>query len=290
MPKIAHIVVNPTAGGYSLKRLAAITAALKGCGFTPEVLPTTGPDDAGLFARRICAEEAEPFIIAGGGDGTVNGVVNGLAPGVATLAVIPLGTSNVLAREIGIVSVDDSLRRIARGAARSMAVGVLEKGEFSRRFLLMAGVGFDGAVVEQVRLGEKRVLKQGAYLLSALRCLRRWREAPFEVTVDGETIDCHSVIVCNAAKYGGKFLMAPGADVFTPGFEVVCITGGTRGTYVQVAARLLTGKGVAGKGTALLQGSEVAVGGERPVQLDGDYVCHAPVQLQGMADFVRLIV
>ncbi|HLO25664.1 MAG TPA: diacylglycerol kinase family protein, partial [Geobacteraceae bacterium] len=153
MPKIAHIVINPTAGGYSPKRLAAITAALKGCGFTPEVLPTTGPDDAGLFARRICAEEAEPFIIAGGGDGTVNGVVNGLAPGVATLAVIPLGTSNVLAREIGIVSVDDSLRRIARGAARSMAVGVLEKGEFSRRFLLMAGVGFDGAVVEQVRLG-----------------------------------------------------------------------------------------------------------------------------------------
>ena len=290
MPKIAHLVINPTAGGYFPKRLAAITAVMESCGFSAEVLPTEGPDDAGRFARRICAEEAEPFIIAGGGDGTVNGVVNGLTPGMATLAVIPLGTSNVLAREIGIVSIDDALRRIARGRAESMSVGVLEKGEFSRHFLLMAGIGFDGAVVEQVRLGEKRALKQGAYILSALRCLRSWTEEPFEVTVDGESIACHSVIVCNAAKYGGKFMLAPGADIFTPGFELVCITGCKRETYFRVSTRLLSGKGLEGKDIALLKGADITVSGERPVQLDGDYVCHAPVRLRAVRDFVRLIV
>ena len=290
MPKIAHLVINPTAGGYSPTRCAAITAALEGCGFTPEVLSTEGPDDAGGFARRICAGEAEPFIIAGGGDGTVNGVVNGLAPGRATLAVIPMGTSNVLAREIGIVSIDDALRRIARGRARSMSVGLLEKGEVSRHFLLMAGIGFDGAVVEQVRPGEKRALKQGAYILSALRCLCSWEEELFEVTADGKRIACHSVVVCNGARYGGKFLMAPGADIFTPRFDLVCITGNRRGTYVRAATRLLSGRGLAGKDVALLKGSDVTIGGARPVQLDGDYVCHAPVRLRAVRDFVRLIV
>ena len=290
MQKIAHLVINPTAGSYSPRLLDKITSILTDRGLTPKLLLTGGPDDASLFARRICAEEAEPFIIAGGGDGTINGVVNGLAPGRATLAVLPLGTSNVLAREIGIASVDDALRRIERGTTRIMSVGLLEKEGMSRYFLLMAGIGFDGAVVEGVRLGEKRILKEGAYILSALRRLISWEREPMEVTADGRSLACHTVVVCNSAKYAGTFVLAPDADIFTPGFQLVCITGRNRRTYLKASARLVFGKGAGGSDVEVVNASEVVVSGTKAVQIDGDYLCHAPVRIRAVPDFVRLIV
>ncbi|MBI1921847.1 MAG: diacylglycerol kinase family lipid kinase [Geobacter sp.] len=290
LPRIAHLVINPTAGSYSPRLLDRITSMLPRHGFVPKVLLTGGPDDASLFARRICEEEAEPFIIAGGGDGTINGVVNGLTPGRATLAVLPLGTSNVLARELGIASVDDALRRIERGTTRIMSVGLLEKEGLSRYFLLMAGIGFDGAVVEGVRLGEKRILKEGAYILSALRRLISWEREPVEVTADDRTILCHTVVVCNSAKYAGTFALAPEGDIFTPGFQLVCITGSSRWTYLKASARLVFGMGAGGSGVELVNASEVVVSGTKAVQIDGDYLCHAPVRIRAVPDFVRLVV
>jgi diacylglycerol kinase family enzyme len=70
----------------------------------------------------IQAAEAEPYIVVAGGDGTINAVLNGLLPGRATLAVIPVGTANVLTQELGIFFIDDALRRIVAGATRVLGV------------------------------------------------------------------------------------------------------------------------------------------------------------------------
>lgn len=229
-----------------------VTAALTGCGFSPELFLTRSAGDATLIARRTCAEQREPFIVAGGGDGTVNNVINGLVPGAATLAVLPLGTSNVLARELGISSVVDALQRIARGATRPLSVGLLEMAGEKHYFSLMAGIGFDGAVVEGVRLGEKKWLKQGAYLLFAIRYLGNWERDRFEVIADGERRECHSLVVCNASRYGGGFVLAREADIFSPGFRVVCVKGATRRGYLWFALKVLIGRGVTGPGVEVL--------------------------------------
>src|SRR6185369_8848211 len=199
----SFLIVNPTSGSFSPDRLEQVRTALRRGGLEPELLQTRSAQDAALFAARICAEERAPLLLVAGGDGTVNGVLNGLAPGVATLGVIPLGTSNVLARELRIDSLEDALARVVRGASRPISVGELECAGEKRRFLLMAGVGVDGAVVQGVRLAEKRRFGKGAYLLSALRLLRAWDGSELQVAGAGGSRSCHSVIVCNAARYGG---------------------------------------------------------------------------------------
>lgn len=290
LPTHCAVIMNPAAGGYSERKAAEVAAALEGCGFAPEIFLTRQAADAPLFARRLCAERREPFIIAGGGDGTVNGVLNGLAPGTATLAVLPLGTSNVLARELGISSIDDALGRIARRATRPLSVGLLETAGESRYFLLMAGVGFDGAVVEGVRLGEKRWLKQGAYLLSAARCLGNWERQPLEIIADGAVRECHSAVVCNASRYGGGFVLARGADIFAPGFRVVCVKSAVRRGYLRLALALLTGRDVASPVVEVFAARELAISGGRAIQADGDFIGRGPALIRTVERFVRLIV
>jgi diacylglycerol kinase (ATP) len=284
------LIINPAAGGYSERTTAAVAAFLERSGFMPHIMLTRSAADAAQFARRICAEQSEPFIIAGGGDGTVNGILNGLTAGAATLAVLPLGTSNVLARELGIRSVAEALRRIVSRQTRSLAVGLLETAGTKRYFLLMAGVGVDGAVVEGVRLGEKRWLKQGAYLLSALRCCCRWERELLEIVVDGEQRECHSVLVCNASRYGGSFVLAEGADIFSPGFQVVCVKSSARRAYLRLVLNVLRGSGIAGPDVEIFAAREMSFSSGRAIQADGDFVGRGPASIRAVAGFARIIV
>ena len=286
--KKCFLIVNPTSGSFSPDRLEKVLAALKQGGLDPEVLPTGCAEDATLFAARICAGTEDPLVLVCGGDGTVNGVLNGLAPGKATLGVLPLGTSNVLARELKINSLDDAVARIVRGGARPVAVGELSCAGESRRFILMAGVGVDGAVVQGVRLKEKKLIGKGAYVLSALRVMAGWDRGKLQVTMGGGSVSCHSVIVCNAAKYGGNFLLARQGDLFTPGFQVLCIHGG-RTAYLKIALLLGLKRPVSGPFVTSFQATELEVSGNKPVQIDGDYFGCAPLRLTSLPGFLRLI-
>ena len=289
MARRCFLIVNPTSGSFSQINIDRIIADLKLNGLDPELLPTRSPLDPTLFASRLCAEMPDPLILVAGGDGTVNAVLNGLVPGAATLGVIPLGTSNVLARELKIHSIDDALRHVARGNSRSVPVGELECAGEKRRFLLMAGVGVDGAVVKGVRLGEKKAVGKVAYALSALRLLLAWDGCELQVTGDGRSLSCHSVIACNAGKYGGNFLLAPKADLFSPGFQVVCISGGPL-TYLKLFLLLALGKVAASRSVTVFAANELEVSGRKAVQLDGDYFGSGTLRLRSIPDFVRLIV
>jgi len=283
-----YVIVNPTSGSFSQHRLDQVMTSLRQGGLNPELLLTGKAEDATLFAARICAEAVDPLVLVAGGDGTINGVLNGLEPGTATLGVIPLGTSNVLARELKIASLEDALARVARGDACPISVGELECSGEKRRFLLMAGVGVDGEVVRGVRLGEKRLVGKGAYLLSALRVVAGWDRGDLQVTGGGRSVTCHSVIVCNAAKYGGDFLLAPEGDLFSPGFQVLCIKGGRR-TYLKLALLLGLKRPVAHRSLLSFPAAQLEITGDKPVQLDGDYFGVAPIRLRSLPDFVRLI-
>lgn len=290
MAKRCFLIVNPTSGTYSQPKIDRVLAALSAGGLEPVLLPTASPEDPALFASRICAEEPDPLIVVAGGDGTVNGVLNGLAPGVATLGVIPLGTSNVLARELKLADLEEAVRHVTLGRSRPVAVGELESAQQRRRcFLLMAGIGVDGAVVEGVRLSEKRAIGKGAYLLSALRLISSWDRSEMQVSGGGRSLSCHSVIVCNAARYGGDFRLAPRADLFSPGFQVVCLRGGAL-TYLGLALRLALGQVKESRSVTIFEAAELEVSGTKAVQLDGDCFGHAPLRLRSIPEFVRLIV
>jgi diacylglycerol kinase (ATP) len=284
------LIVNPTSGKYRESLVRSVMERLAAGGLSPQLHLTRSAEEPPLVARGLCQEYDNPLVIAAGGDGTVNGVVNGLAPGRATLAVLPLGTANVLAKEIGVKSVDEAVDRIVRGQTRSIAAGAVTAGERRKYFLLMAGIGFDGRVVGSTRGREKKILKQGAYLLAALRCLIAWEREEIEVRTEQESFACHSLVVCNAADYGGRFRLAPDTDLFTPGFSLVGVTSGKRSAFFRLALATVTGRQSVEKEVRRLRADRIEISGSKPIQIDGDEFGSCPVIIETVPAFARLVV
>src|SRR5262249_28126193 len=135
-------------------------------------------------------------IAVAGGDGTINEAINGLAGSSARLAVIPLGTANVLAAELGL---PEDARGIARtaaaGAVREIHLGEAALDGTRRRFAMMAGVGFDAHVVKHVPLRLKRAAGKLAYVSQMMIEWLRHRPRRYRVIADGAVFDCASAII-----------------------------------------------------------------------------------------------
>lgn len=285
----AYLFVNPTSGQHSAQRLQFVLERLRTHAMVPEIFQVCTPSEIFACCDVINKGSEVPLVIVAGGDGTINAVVNGLNPGSATLAVLPFGTSNVVAAEIGISSIDDGLERIVAGKTRSLAVGVLELEGRSHRFLLMAGIGLDGAVVKDVWPLGKRLLRQGAYALSALKRATAWDPAVFEISSSEGLVTCHTAIICNASRYGGNFILSPGSSLFQPGLSAVCITDNRRRTYIGAALDLFRGRGGTCRNLLRIHSTFFEVRGSHPIQIDGDFVGHGPARISEYKDFARII-
>ncbi|KAA0892133.1 diacylglycerol/lipid kinase family protein [Oryzomonas rubra] len=284
------LIINPDSGSFSRRRIARVVDSLKRAGLPPVIHPVRNPAEALPCCQAIRRVREHPFIIVAAGDGTFNAVLNGLGPGPATLAVLPLGTSNVLAAELGIASLEDGIARICAGKTGPLSVGLLEFEAGRRYFALMAGSGLDGAVVGGVRAGEKRALKQGAYALSALRAALGWDRGMQEIVADGKLCLCHTAVVCNASRYGGNFRLSPDSDLFRPGFEIACVTNNHRRGYLAIIRNLFLGQPMPDAALTWLTATEIELRGAKPIQLDGDFVGHGPARITAVADFARLIL
>lgn len=284
------LFVNPGSGGYALKRIQMVIALLKDVGLAPTAFSVATPAEIHAGCRRINEIGSDPLVIVAGGDGTVNAVANGLQPGSATLAVLPMGTSNVLAAELGITSVENGIQRIVRGTTRPLPLGVLQLEQECHRFLLMAGIGLDGAIVRDVWPPGKRMLKQGAYALSACVNAFSWDSSLIEVSTAGRQIECHSVIVCSASHYGGNFVIAPGCDLFTAGLTAVCVRKNSRWNYLRLAFELFRGKTGTSSELLLIPSEGLEIRGRKPIQIDGDFIGYSPARITVLPDFARIIV
>ena len=217
----AVIIGNPNSGsagdeGY-LERYAE---TLRAGGLEVEVLNTERPD----HATELAAAAGDLLVVAAGGDGTVNEVVNGLCEG-ATLGILPLGTANVLARELGLpLKPEDACKRLLTGTASRMDLGVATDGEGTeRRFACMAGIGFDASVVREVTPGLKRYLRSLAFPLVALKVYLQGGR-PGSRIKDGDTTHVTQfAVIANGRHYGGEFEMAEGASLTSGELEVVLI-------------------------------------------------------------------
>ncbi len=286
----AYLFVNPASGSHSNKHLQFALERLREHSVIPVIFQVRTPVEIFACCNVINKEKESPLVIVAGGDGTFNAVVNGLEPGTATLAVLPFGTSNVLAAEIGITSIDDALDRINAGKTQSLSVGVLELKERTLRFVLMAGIGLDGAVVRDVWPLGKKFLRQGAYALSALKSAVSWDSTFFEVSTPGGDITCHTAIICNASRYGGNFILSPGFSPFSSGLSAVCVNGNRRSTYLSCALDLLQNRTETNSELSRIDSSIFEIRGEHPIQIDGDFVGYGPARITEYVDFAKIIV
>lgn len=285
-----HVVFNPASGSYAPARAEQILTGLRAAGLDPQpLLPQTLAESMQAVAE-LCNRTTPPTIIAVGGDGTINTVINSMPQGRATLGIIPLGTANVMARELGISSQQDAIARIARGTLRPFSVGEASSAAGVRRFVLMAGIGADAAAVADVRPSEKRLLGKGAYILSALRQCLNWDSGSLTVTIGRHQHSCHSLLVANAAHYAGPYRLAPRASLFTPHFELVPLLFRGPSDLLRFAGSVFI-HGTYEAADAFCTSQEpILIEGDKPVQLDGDSFGTTPLTIRLIPDFNQLIV
>jgi len=270
------VIFNPTAGARRRRRVERVLAALDALGAEAELLETRAAGDAENLAQRA-ARNGFDALVAAGGDGTVNEVVNGLGDAEIPLGIVPLGTANVLAAELGLPGEPAALAQVI---ACGHAVPVFAGSANGRRFVMMAGIGFDARVVEGIDLAWKRTAGKAAYVASALGCLARLKPAHYEVEIDGKAYCAASLVVAKGHYYGGRFVVAAGARLEEPAFEVALFERGTRLDVLRYAVALGANRIAALSDTRVVRGTRVRVAGpvgER-VQIDGDLGATLPLE------------
>ena len=288
---IVHVVFNPTSGSYSPHKAEQILTQLRAAGLDPQPLLPRSLAESMQAVAGLCNQVEPPTIIAVGGDGTINTVINSMTQGSATLGIIPLGTANVMARELGISSQQDAIARIARGTLRPFSVGEASSAVGVRRFVLMAGIGADAAAVADVRPSEKRLLGKGAYVLAGLRRCLNWDNRLITASCAGQTRCCNSLIVANAAHYAGPYRLVPQASLFSTQLVVAPLPfSGPLGMLRFVATVFLRGRYDGSDALRCGGGEPITITGNKPVQLDGDSFGTAPLTIRLIPDFNNLIV
>jgi YegS/Rv2252/BmrU family lipid kinase len=268
-PRRILIIRNPVAGRPAARaRYRHVVALLaeKDCVVTERVTGARG--DAERFAAEANRFHYDVVAVAGG-DGTLNEVVNGLGPDAPPLAVIPLGTVNLFAREIGLArEVEAIVGTILNGSLHAIRLGAINE----RLFLMVAGIGFDAHVVRGVGPRIKRALGVVAYALRFLFELFRFRFPRYAVEADGVRFSVASAVVAKGRYYAGPFVLAPNAGLAKPTLELCLFRVG--GVAAALTYALALGLGWLARHPAIsLVGAQVVLidgpPGE-PVQVDGD--------------------
>ena len=201
-PRKVLVIFNPTAGARRRARLTRILEIMWSLGAAVTLHETKARGDAERTAREASTKVYD-VVVAAGGDGTINEVINGLSGRQIPLGIIPLGTANVLAAELDLPTDDVGLARtIALGRTRPVTLGDVN----GRRFVMMAGVGFDAHVVASVDAGLKRLIGKSAYVWETLRGFFRYKFRSYRLIVDGKPYEVGSAVFANGHFYGVECL------------------------------------------------------------------------------------
>lgn len=302
----ALLIYNPTSGRRRHRRFAEIEQAariLKDAGIRTELAPTSSPLAARDIAK-LAVTQRRGMIIACGGDGTVNEVLNGMAGSDVPLALLPAGTANILAKEIGIPwDIPHAARLIPTGIVKRIAVGVAVAPEGKDRpevpaegryFLCVAGAGPDGAIVNGVHSGLKKQAGILAYWAEGLRQLFKYDFPLLKVRSNGKEVRASIVVVGRTANYGGPFKITTNATLFDNSFEFLTNSATSRFRYLICLPALWLGKlrqmdGIeawkAGEATCEAAGNQLVY-----AQVDGEPVGPLPLAFRIWSDALSLVV
>lgn len=271
------IIANPAAGRAQAgkRRLSRIISALERRGCTV-VIRRAGPRNGEIERLAREAEAEFDIIVAAGGDGTINAVANGLIGTSRPIAILPFGTANVLAREIGLPQRASALADlIVSGPIRPIWPGRV--GE--RLFLTMASSGFDAETVASVAPHLKRRLGRFAFLWAILVCLLKYRAHDLTVAIDGAEYRAATVIATKGRLYAGPYQIAPEADLAEPILHAVLFCRAGRRAVLRYLAALPGGRMARRHDIMLLPARTISVLAMEavPVQADGEVVGSLPV-------------
>ncbi len=281
------VIVNPTARRVRSGGLDGALARL--CvGARVTMLETAQRGDAEAMTRAALATKPDA-IVAAGGDGTINEIINGMAGSPVPLGILPLGTANVLAAEIGLpTNPVKAAEVILDGRTRPIHLGECN----GRLFAMMAGIGFDARVVQAVSPALKRRLGKTAYVIESLAELGRHRPTEYRVSVDGGPPQtAGTVIIANGHYYGGRFIVAPSARLDSADLYACLFEHGSRIDALGYSAAMVLGALRFLSSVSRQPARMIRVEGPEgePVQADGDIIGYLPIEVRVAASTLTII-
>jgi len=285
-----RLIVNPIAGaGFSPWVLPLLVRWLARLGLSSEVVRTFSAEDARQAAGEI--DGSYHALVVMGGDGTVRDVVTGLKRHDVPVGIIPMGTANVLARELRLpVRPESVARMVAERHVRYLDLGFAG----DRPFMLMAGVGFDAEVTARVHASRRGAITVLNYFPAMIGVILRYRFPDLRVVADGRPLKVRPnlVLVSNTRCYGGPLVFALDARPDDGWLDVCLYRIPRRHAVLSLVIRLLLHRRPDPRRATFVRAREVEVTSDQevPYQLDGDPAGVLPLSVSMKARAVPVIV
>jgi YegS/Rv2252/BmrU family lipid kinase len=309
------LVVNPrSANGLTGRRWPEVHAKVVQTLGPYEHRFTEAPMDAVRITRRAL-EEGFDCIVAAGGDGTINEVVNGFFPDGATggtgaevainpdaaLAILPLGTGGDFRRTFGwSTDLGEALARLGREGTRPLDVGVVEFVDHQgaparRRFVNICSFGVSALVALEANRGTKAFGGKASFAIATVRAMLKYSDAPVRIAVDdtpAEAVTITTVAVGNGQYFGGGMKVVPNADPSDGKFDVTLWSGYSIADFALKARAIYDGTHVKMRGTRQLRCERLAAesgnGREVLVDVDGEQPGRLPCRIRILPSAIRL--
>jgi diacylglycerol kinase (ATP) len=288
----AVMIANPSSGSYarSAHDVEETMAFLRQAGWQVDLQLTEAAGDGRRLAREAVAQKAD-VVIAAGGDGTINEVIQELAGSETALGVLPIGTVNVWAREMEIPLESEGAREVLlHGTTRRVDLGRIN----DRHFLLMVGIGFDGEVAQSVE--KKRLKRFGVlgYLLTTLRMSLRFRGFRAALTLDKHEVRMHAlqIVIGNTQLYGGAITFTWHAKCDDGLLDVCIVHPGSRWRHLLLLRDLLLQRKQERQLVSYETCTSLEIRTHRPIalQIDGDAAGQTPATIQTVPGALKVIV
>jgi diacylglycerol kinase (ATP) len=233
----------------------------------------------GTEMAREAAKSGYDLVIAAGGDGTLNEVLNGVFGTETPVAYIPVGTGNSIAYSLGLpIHAAGAVAALKKGEVRDAYLGLAG----GRYFGLMVGIGFDAVAVREVPYPLKRAFGRLSYVLAGSVALLRYRYPTFRVTADGKTYDCTTVIVAKSQYYASRFKIAPETSLEIPDFQLCLFSGSGPLNYLKYAGAVVLNRHTKLPDVRSLKARRVEIKPEMGLlaQMDGDVMPEVPTEIR----------
>jgi len=287
-----YLVINAGAGISRPRLLDDVIAALERSGASVE--RETLADFASIrgSVREAARSQRYDAVVAAGGDGTIRAAAAAMTGTDVPLAIIPCGTANVLAQEIGLKATPEFVCRMLGDGPTLPIACARANGE---PFLLMAGAGFDARVVGALNHALKSRIGKIAYAAPVLGALLRPMDT-LNVTIDNRAHVASWVVIANARHYAGRFVLAPRTRIERHGLEAVLFHARSRVVLMRQLLSLLRGeldtRARRCGDVEMYTCSHVKISAPHPVpvQIDGDLFGATPLETEAGSEVIRLIV
>ena len=305
------LIYNPVSGQYSARRKAAIEqtlAVLREAGVTAEAMETKAAGEATIHARQAMNDGCDA-VLACGGDGTVHEILQSLVGSDVALGVIPLGTANALAANLGLIGAPAKVaRKLLEAEPTRISVGRIHYQDHagnpgSRYFIVAAGIGADALVMSRMDAGLKRRL---GYVLYMVECFRTWATFSFpyfEAVLPengnggGRVVDVSQLLAVRVRSFGGVLnKLAPGASLNNGNLSLLAFKTQSRMHYLKFLLAAVAGRHTFNGAVELLETPSIecrAHNGAREtlfVEADGEVLGFLPVRLEVVPQSLTLLV